>query len=190
MSEIDGVATLESWLEQAGIDTTAWGKCQAKSVDALWKELKQGEITLQREPLLREVEVVQIIIRRDAFVLLEVEQELGNGEHRSRNIFPSEKLRSGEDFLTAAKRGLQEEMDLNPQTVIFLSHSYKKKQHTNSSPSYPNLPTRYTIHSIEAVVSELPLGDFWCENQAHTAGDPVKQHCWGWRTEAEMVALS
>ncbi|MEM7113678.1 MAG: NUDIX domain-containing protein [Chloroflexota bacterium] len=190
MNKINGVEALQTWLQQEGIDTSTWGVQQTKSVHSLWEELEHGEIILHEQPPLREVEVVQIVIRRDDYVLLEVEQELGNGRFRSRNIFPSEKLRGGEDYLEAAKRGLQEEMNLDPQEVTFVRDSYEKNRTTIASPSYPNLPTRYTIHRIEAAVSDLPGRDFWCINDGYEEGDPVKQHCWGWRREEELVVLS
>ena len=190
MNTINGVEALQTWLHQEGIDTSTWGKSQAKSIYSLWEELEHGEVVLHKRPPLREVEVVQVVIRRNDKVLLEIQQELGNGVFRSRNIFPSEKLRSGEDYLEAAKRGLQEEMNLDPQEVTFVRDSYEKRRTTISSPSYPNLPTRYTIHKIEAAVSDLPTTDFWCANDGQAEGDPVKQHCWGWRREEELVILS
>lgn len=189
MTQIDGVEDLEFWLNQQGIDTASWGCGSTKSVADLWTELKNGEITLQCDPPLREVGVVQIIIRRDDLVLLEVEQEFETGKRRSRNIFPSEKLRNQEDYLSAAKRGLKEEIDLDPQQVDFVEPSYKIRHQVSNSPSYPNLATRYTIHSIEAAVTELPLADFWRKNHAHAEGDPVKKHLWGWRLEQEASKL-
>ena len=140
-------------------------------------------------PPLRTVEVVQVIIRRGSRILLEVEQEFGNAQKRSRNLPPSEKLKAGENYISAAVRCLNEELGLKQAEIAFVGSGYEKIETITESPSYPGLQTRYTFHSIEAVAKGLPEKDFWRENTTHINGDPVKRHLWAWQAKTKLMHL-
>lgn len=172
---------LHNWLTQAKIDTSLWGEGNAKTVAHLWEEHLEGEASLQDDPPLRLVDVVQIIIRHGRLMLQEVKQELGNGQVRYRNQPPSEKMEAGESYTTAALRCFAEELGVAATAVTFHYETYTKIESKTDSLSYPGLTTCYTFHIVEADVTGLPDEDFWRENSAHDAGDPVKRHRWGWR---------
>jgi ADP-ribose pyrophosphatase YjhB (NUDIX family) len=170
------------WLEERGIDTRSWRPPGAKQVGELWREIAEGEATIQDTPPLRLVNVVQLIIRRGDFILVEAEQELGNGGKRWRNRPPSEKMKAGESVTDAALRCLREELGVDMERVTLLGDTLTQSEQVAESPSYPGLPTQYTFHSLEAEVDGLPDVDFWRVNSAFfKGGDPVRRHRWAWR---------
>ncbi|HEX6383033.1 MAG TPA: NUDIX domain-containing protein [Anaerolineae bacterium] len=186
MKDIDSVKALEKWLAQRGIDTSGWGTGGTKSVINLWNELQEGDVALQDTPPLRVVHVVQVIIRRQNSILIEAMQEFGDGSRRYRNQPPSEKVKTGEDYLDAALRCLREELGVDERDVVFNLSSYKQVQVQADSPSYPGLPTQYTFHLIEAAVKGLPEANFWHDNATYGEGDPVKRHYWVWQPAGDL----
>jgi hypothetical protein len=130
---------------------------------------------------LRIVDVVQIIIKRDGLLLVEMEQEFVNGQRRSRDLPPSEKIKPGESCVEAAYRCLCEELGLSRDQISIDESGYERRERVADSLSYPGLYSRYTIHDVHADVRGLPDGDFWRENVAAKDGDPVKRHLWAWR---------
>lgn len=170
---------LRAWLVAHGINTSVWGAGGAKTVADLWREIQAGETRLEDDPPRRVVEVAQVIIRRDGLTLLEIEQELADGQRRQRMLPPSEKMKSGEDYAMSAVRGLEEELGIDAAAVALRPESHRLREQLLDSPSYPGLPTRYLLHEVEATVSGLPDDDFVHENAA--ASDPIRRHRWGWR---------
>ncbi len=181
MKQFQNAQELQQWLHAVNIDTSFWGGGSAKTIENLWDELVSGEIAIQENPPLRLVNVVQILIRKGKQLLLEAEQELGNGQRRFRNQPPSEKMKPGENYTTAALRCLKEELGIAAQHVTFLSGSHQQATRESDSLSYPGLKTRYTFHIIQAQVEGLPEDDFWRENRAYGDGDPVRRHRWRWQ---------
>lgn len=186
MTQFNNPTVLKKWLLEKGIDISSWDKGEAKSVENLWDEVTSGEITLRDNPPLRVVQVVQVIIRRGNQLLIEAEQELRNGQRRSRKMPPSEKMKPGESYIETAQRCLQEELGLETHKTKFAHSTYRTTQTIKDSPSYPGLPTQYTFHTIEATINELPDGDFWRDNMAAEESDPVKRHRWTWKAAAEL----
>lgn len=181
MKLLHSIDDLEEWLVDSQIDITFWGEGNAKSVTNLWEEYSSGEIQFMDNPPRRGVHVVQIFICRERQILIEAEQELENGRRRFRNQPPSEKIKPGETHLQAATRCLQEELGLTQNTFVFLPDTYQCRQEVTDSLSYPGLTTEYTFHTIKAQVVGLPDEEFWRENTAVKAGDPVVRHLWVWR---------
>lgn len=171
----------EKWLAASGISTVKWGEGQTKTVQHLWQEWLNGEFAFQNDPPMRLINVLQLQVQRDGQQLVEAEQELTNGERRFRNQLPSEKMKRGEDYLAAALRCCYEELGVEAQEVVLLPQTYYQWEETAESPSYPGLITHYIFHAVQAVIAGLPTTDFWCDNHAHTAGDPVKRHRWAWK---------
>lgn len=171
---------LEMWLRAKKIDISVWGENGAKRVIDLWEELKKEDCFLQDDPPLRSIHLAEVIIEQNGKRLIEAEQELGDGTRRQRRIPPSEKMRPNEDIQVAARRGLQEELHITADRVTLLPQTYRQRQRLLDSPSYPGLPTQYTIHRIEAVVTGLPHEDFWRDNLAFADGDPVRRQRWSW----------
>jgi hypothetical protein len=189
MVQMESTADLQRWLAQKGIDVRKWGQDGAKRVVDLWQELTGGDARLQDDPPRRHVEVVQVIIRRGHLILVEAAQELSDGQRRTRQRPPSEKMKAGETYVAAALRCLQEELGVAPQQVELKLETYRCDQTTADSPSYPGLPTLYTVHTLEAVVLGLPQEAFWRENVAYDGGgDPVKRHLWDWQDGSTVLA--
>ena len=180
---LDNIDELQAWLTAVHINTAAWGQNGAKSVEALWQEIAVGETQIQADPPQRQVQVVEILIRQDDKVLIEAAQDLADGQIRQRGILPAEKMKVGETVDTAVLRGLGEELGVTSEDVTILADSYRQHQRLRDSPSYPGLPTLYSIHSLAVQVKGLPEDDFWRDNAAYGQGDPVKRHYWVWKPE-------
>lgn len=175
------IEDLESWLHANGIDTADWGARRAKTLADLWQEYTRGEISFSDEPPVRQVYVVRIVLRRGESTLLELAQEFRDGRRRNRNVPPSEKIMGSETPARAARRCLEEELGLVPRQIATLRLRQEKQVSLADSPSYPGLRTLYTIYTVEVSAAGLPDRDFWRENEAVRAGDPVRRHLWGWR---------
>ena len=178
-------AQLQAWLEAQDIDLSQWGLNDAKTVASLWAELQDGDCVLQADPPLRISHIAQVIISRGEKLLIEAEQELGDGRHRSRLIPPSEKMQPGEDVVAAAWRCLQEELNVGQDGATLYPLTYRQRTHEIDSLSYPGLRTRYIFHRLDADVPGLPDEDFWRDNQAFSPGDPVRRQRWSWREKKQ-----
>ena len=181
VKEFDDLDELAAWLRAIGIDMAQWGTGTSKNLANLWDEYVQGDLFFQASPHTRNVAVVQIFIKRKGLILIEAEQEFVNGQRRTRDLPPSEKIKLGENYVQAAYRCLFEELGLRRDQIRFLESGYKISERVQDSPSYPGLCTRYTIHDVQAHVSGLPEEDFWRENTAAEDGDPIRRHLWAWR---------
>lgn len=175
------IGDLESWLRANGVDTAGWGARRAKTLADLWQEYTRGEIGFSDDPPLRLVYVVRILLRRGERTLLELAQEFRDGRLRRRDLPPSEKIIGSETPARAARRCLAEELGLVPQQIDAFHVRQEKRVTFADSPSYPGLRTLYTIYTVEVSAAGLPDEDFWRENEAARAGDPVRRHLWGWR---------
>ncbi len=184
MNHIQTIDDLNTTLKSNGIDISEWGMGTTKSVQNLFAEIVAGEVYLQTKPLLRVIQVVQIIIRRGNSILIEAKQEFGSGQQRFRNIPPSEKMKTKESYIDTAIRCLQEELGLAPQNIEFIRPTYQQKKTIRNSPSYLGLNTRYTFHTVEArVMKDLPDSDFWTMNATYALGDPIRSHHWVWQPQ-------
>ncbi len=173
---------MAGWLADQQVDTSRWGVNGTKQVADLWAEYECGDSALAGDPPRRAVRVVQLIIERDGLMLLELAQELRDGEQRQRTRqLPSEKLKRGEDYVAGALRCLWEEMAVSPDEVT-LGDLLSTAEATAPSPSYPGLPTQYVFYRVRADVIGLPDHDFWRENMAAAGTDPVRRHQFGWRS--------
>lgn len=181
-------SALEIWLTRNGIDISIWGTGNSKTLTDLWNELLAGEIILHEYPPLRIVNVVQVIIRQNGRILVETEQVLRNGRKRHRNQPPAEKFKPGETYREAAIRCLEEEIGINKQFITIYPSTHRQIKSYSHSYSYPGLPSLYNLNIVEATVQELPIADFWRDNQTSTdGGDPVRKHRWGWREESILA---
>lgn len=172
-------ADLAAWLAEHGFESTGGPKVTSD----LWAELSRGESALFDDPPRREVSLVRVMLRRGPLVLLELAQELRDGTLRHRHIPPSEKLIAGETAEAAAWRCLHEEVGLATAEVTALVLGGPPMASRLDSPSYPGLPTHYTIYTVEAAAPGLPTTDFWRDNHDAGPSDPVRRHLWGWRPE-------
>jgi hypothetical protein len=171
--------SLVTWLAAGGVGMALWGQDGNKTAVDLWQELQTGDCIMQGPPPLRVVRVAQVIIQQEGMVLIEGAQEMADGRLRSRNFYPSEKMKPGEPPAAAALRCLQEELGIAPAQVIVLSEANAQTEACDS-PSYPGLKTQYHFVEVATRIRGLPLQDFWRENTAHAFNDPVKRHHWVW----------
>ncbi|XP_057786197.1 uncharacterized protein LOC131003667 [Salvia miltiorrhiza] len=205
--------TLSDWLRPrlAADLFGSWGvKPGTKNVHNLWLEIAEGETSLADSvPPVRTVEVVIVkIVRSDGKILVESHQELSNGDVRHRGRPLSEKMKPGESVEAAVYRAVKEELGLGSSVKIgtlgidncdgdsgivrILPESYVKKVEERVSASYPGLPARYFLHTVEAEVEGLPEGEFSTEEtdeyggldeKGASAADSAvscKKHFWKW----------
>ncbi len=182
---IQSLAQLKDWLSSRGIDISQWGRGKAKRLECLWSEIANEEVSIQDQPTIRIVPVVQVIIRRGQKILIEAKQEFDDKRIRFRSHPPSEKIRQGENYVEAAIRCLEEELGLERQNIKIIPSTYRQRQKELDSPSYPGLYTRYTFHIVEARVNGLPDTDFWTDESARSENDPVRRHHWVWRVQTD-----
>ncbi|XP_062119962.1 uncharacterized protein LOC133834378 [Humulus lupulus] len=197
--------SLSEWLKpRLPSDSFAsWGvKPGTKNVHNLWLELSEGETSLaDSSPPVRTVHVVTIrILDEDRRVLIESHQELSDGSVRSRERPLSEKMKPFEDLESAVVRAVEEELGsvVNGSAVRIVPGSYRKTVEERNSLSYPGLPARYELHSVEAFVDGLPDGEFCtvedgeykdCENsRVADEAVSVKKHFWRWVSDDSAKA--
>jgi hypothetical protein len=186
MLTFENQAELNAFLNDHGIDTAPWGTGQAKRIQDLWNEIVAGESHLAPEPLRRVVQVVRVIIRKGEMILVEAEQEFVDGRRRNRRQPPADKMKPGEDIITAAKRCLVEELNAAEGDLQVLPQTHRVVEKLIDSLSYPGLITAYTFHYIDAIVPGLPDLGFWVDNDGGES-DPVKRHYWVWIPAASEV---
>ncbi|KAF5732457.1 putative RING-H2 zinc finger protein RHA2a [Tripterygium wilfordii] len=193
--------SLSDWLKlRLPSDSLAsWGiKPGTKNVQNLWLELAEGETSLaDSSPPLRTLNVVTVrILGKDDKVLVESHQELSDGSVRKRCRSLSEKMKPYETPEEAVIRAIKEEIGSifggsNVHDVVeILPGTYQKKVEERNSVSYPGLPARYVLHSVDARVDGLPEAEFCTEEadeypnrQETNAADEavsVKRHYWKW----------
>ncbi|PKU75502.1 uncharacterized protein LOC110101662 isoform X2 [Dendrobium catenatum] len=189
----------------------SWGTSPGtKTVNNLWIELSQGETSLflpspsqdrsfeasnleedeQQTIPLRAVHVAIVKIRNSRGALLvDSHQLLSDGTVRKRGRPLSEKMRPGETVEDAALRAVREELGIAASSSVKLvPGSYLVRVEEKASVSYPGLPARYILHSIEAQVESLPEeGEFSTEETGEgevelSIGSAVfvRKHFWKW----------
>lgn len=175
------IENLRLWLLTLPFDLESWNRGQAKSVSQLFDEINNGESSIQLNPPLRVVNVVQVLVSHNGKYLLELEQELDDKRTRKRNIPPSEKMKPGEDCLDAARRCLIEELQVPDQDIEILSDECKAIYRYRNSRSYPGLRTKYCIYRVKVYINNLPTEGFWTEEKTHHSGkEIIRRFYWGW----------
>uniref|UniRef100_A0A1J3HX83 Nudix hydrolase domain-containing protein n=1 Tax=Noccaea caerulescens TaxID=107243 RepID=A0A1J3HX83_NOCCA len=196
--------SLSDWLESRlpSDSFAAWGvKPGTKNVHNLWLELSDGETSLaDSTPPVRTVNVVTVrVIGKNGKILVEAHQELSDGSIRDRFRPLSEKMKPEETPDEAVFRAIKEELGSifngdDEQRIKVLPGSYSRRVEERNSLSYPGLPARYALHSVDATVQGLPEEDFSTEEKEY-GGDStedseetraagkavtVKRHHWKW----------
>ncbi|KAL9280499.1 putative NUDIX hydrolase-like domain superfamily [Arabidopsis thaliana] len=200
--------SLSDWLESRlpSDSFAAWGvKPGTKNVHNLWLELSDGETSLaDSTPPVRTVNVVTVrVIGKNGQILVEAHQELSDGSIRERFRPLSEKMKPEESPDEAVFRAIKEELgsifngdgDNIGQRIKILPGTYNRRVEERNSLSYPGLPARYALHSVDATVDGLPEEDFCTEEKEYDGGDStedsvetlaagnavtVKRHYWKW----------
>ncbi|XP_010493608.1 PREDICTED: uncharacterized protein LOC104770846 [Camelina sativa] len=200
--------SLSDWLESRlpSDSFAAWGvKPGTKNVHNLWLELSDGETSLaDSTPPVRTVNVVTVkVIGKNGRILVESHQELSDGSIRERSRPLSEKMKPEETPDEAVIRAIKEELgsifdggdDDVGKRIRVIPGSYSRRVEERNSLSYPGLPARYALHSVDATVEGLPEEDFTTEEKEYGGGDStedsvetraagkavtVKRHYWKW----------
>ncbi|KAK8934553.1 hypothetical protein KSP39_PZI015175 [Platanthera zijinensis] len=196
---------------------SSWGTSPGtKTINNLWLELSQGETSLflpspSHDPLseasslaaveedentpitpLRAVHVAILNIRNlRGALLVESHQLLSDGSMRQRGRPLSEKMRPGETVEEASIRAVEEELSsiaAASGSVRIVPGSYAVRVEEKASDSYPGLPARYVLHSVEAQVEGLPEeGEFSTDEVGETSEKLsirsaifVTKHFWKW----------
>lgn len=185
---------LSDWLKPrlSSDSLESWGvKPGTKNLHNLWLELSEGETSLvDSSPPLRTVNVVTVrILGKGNLVLVESRQELSDGSFRDRFRPLSEKMKPHETTEEAVTRAVKEELG-SSRVVRIVPGSYRKKLEERNSVSYPGLPARYVLHSVEAWVEGLPEEDFVTEEKEEyedvdgtrrlEKAVSVRKHYWEW----------
>ncbi|KAF6159639.1 hypothetical protein GIB67_034601 [Kingdonia uniflora] len=176
-----------------------WGVTPGtKNVHNLWLELSEGETSLtDSTPPVRTVSVVTVRVIGGVDrnkVLMETYQELSDGSKRGRFRPLSEKMKPTESVECAVIRAVNEELGSiigGLGVVRIVEGSYKKNVEERISVSYPGLPARYILHSVDALVEGLPDDEEFCTEEDEFGNCSsevefvekavfVKKHFWKW----------
>lgn len=149
-SEVKNVNDLISKLNQYGISVEEWGTKQAKSPIYLLNEITGKECSIVEEDgkLVRYIEFVGVKVYYDdldgsRWYLKEFEQIFTDGRVRKRSMKSSvsEKMKSGEDPLESAVRGVMEELGVSIESSQLSDR--RDISFNGDSLSYPGLETKY-----------------------------------------------
>lgn len=166
MSNIDQeresrISELRRQLEEKGIDTSLWGKGEAKTLGHLQKEIDGGETFLvldESGELLRRLMIVGADIyytSKDGkrYRLKEDRQVFNDGRERRRDYghAVSEKMQIDEDPGVAMIRGIREELGIEGDIDLKKTVADEKRI---SSPSYPGLNSHYIRYGFEVLLNE------------------------------------
>jgi hypothetical protein len=156
----DALASLQKQLTGAGIDTAHWGTGKAKTLEHLLKEIEEGETELISEngTLVRKVTFGACGVFYNShdgrrYQLFEDRQVFNDGRERRRamNNAVLEKIKKGEEIITAMARGLQEELGVEGDIGL---NKIDVRERRDMSESYPGLTTLYAEHHFEATLSD------------------------------------
>jgi hypothetical protein len=146
---------LENKLMRYSIPIQQWGTENAKTTEHLLDELNNEECIIRDEGgyLVRYIEFVGIrMLYKDkdgiTWLLKEDRQEFKDGRIRRRDMQASvsEKMKSGENPLVSAVRGIEEELGFKVESsqLIKLTPLY----YNGGSQSYPGLKSKYVGHQF------------------------------------------
>lgn len=149
------LTNLINLLKKNDIPCDLWGTGKSKTINHLLDELKNGECEIAElhGTLTRFIEFVGVKVfytdkDEQTWILKEDRQEFNDGRVRRRNMpnSVSEKMKSGEDPLISAIRGIREELGIK-----VYAHQLKKRRdlsYDGGSLSYPGLDTKYKGHKF------------------------------------------
>jgi hypothetical protein len=157
---------LVAYLRSNSVDTSGFGRNNAKSVEDLSTELVKGESSLRQQPDGRVLRVVDVILlkleRVDTGDFLIVNGEVFAGGQASPRIhLPGGKRRPDENQFVAAQRILTNFLHIDENYVSFDLNKVTVLEEEADSPSYPGLRTLYRKRVISGeVLSPTSAGSF------------------------------
>jgi len=190
---------LRTLLEAAGVDTTRFGEGNAKPLGTLFRELREGSCSLQKDRatgrVFRQVEPVFVQLTYDSTVLVERTQILANGNRRERNSLLAEKREDMDsDPVRTALRGIWEELHVDAclecEGLVHCQKDDVTLTETMDSPSYPGIKSVYLTHYVhldiikdsaaEKSFSECGLPDCSCFETEELKPEGTISFCWEW----------
>lgn len=141
---------LTNFLKKHDVPCDMWGTGKSKTIEHLLNEIKEEECVLRETStgLIRLIEFVGIKIfytdeNNQKWFLKEDKQEFNDGRVRRRDIpsSVSEKMKSGEDPLVSAIRGISEELGVKVEAHQL--NKFRDLHYDGGSVSYPGLDTKY-----------------------------------------------
>lgn len=168
---------LNQLLAASNICTDDW----RKPASALFKELQTGDCTLQKDDkhgLVRIVDVARVFCysKRGTLKLVEEKQcyfKTGETVQRGHECI-CEKVQSHESSLEAAKRGLEEELQIDAKKLILHKKEISKESDVALSPAYKTLICIYTYHDYETVIPD----DQWKAEYVEVQQDKCTYFVW------------
>jgi len=156
---------LEKWekrLRETGVPLEVWGKGKAKILSYLTGEISRGSAVMyfddEREIWIRKLKAVEVEVFFESpdgisYFLREDRQIFKDGRERRRGFtWVAEKVEGEEDFLSAAVRGVEQELSLVSPFASEPKH-LKSKEFERESDSYPGLITEYSIGCFEVYIT-------------------------------------
>jgi hypothetical protein len=163
---------LEKLLKDFNIDTATWDSGQART-EQLYTELKikDSELLIKNNHLVRNVTFLIIFIRNDDLVLIKQEQILPNGSKKDREISLFSKIKRNTIFDTdLILDAVDEELSLQGSTyetnvkknlsVMLYSAPYECPKRIINSISYPGIVCENNAFTIDISIPELPPTEF------------------------------
>ena len=162
MDQVQSYQQLQELLSEHKIDLSNWShKQENKTLEQLWKEIKDGEcyLNIVEKKLVRQLDVASMIVKFKLgdryFQLVEDKQIFLTGKIRNRELVTiTEKIKGGETPLQGAYRGLAEEVGLYIKEGLILG---KESRWQKMSPSYPNLISMYRVFHYSIVLGQEEL---------------------------------
>lgn len=142
-----------------------WGIGEAKTVEELMAEIRNGECEVIFDVLLdpiRVVRVARVFVTHKGRQLVETKQVMLDGRVRHRHIAGiSEKLHASEPPHSGAIRGLKEELGIDIDFLRVIGNSSECKE----SKSYPELLCRYEFFDFLLEMPDELFRDEYIANE-------------------------
>jgi hypothetical protein len=147
-------------LEDHNINTSAFGKDKAKTLPEMSAEVEGGAARLmldatEHKKLVRVCDLV-VLILKDASgqrILIETEEQFGDGRKRATNRLPGTKKEPYENTRQVAERILKEFLKLDPKGIKLDLNRIERVEEETESISYPGITSVYRKELVEGVFS-------------------------------------
>jgi len=168
---------IEYQLQEHGIDTSAFGKGEAKTLQQLAAEVQSGAAVLmldatEHKKLVRVVDVVALRIMApgdtDKF-LIETSETFSDGRTRATGRLPGTKKDCHENTKDVAERIVAEMLDLKGSNVVFDFSLQEEFEEEMKSPSYPGVTTVYRKLIVEGTLIAAAVIDSGAERRPSAA---------------------
>mmetsp|Transcript_5528 Transcript_5528/g.8996 ORF Transcript_5528/g.8996 Transcript_5528/m.8996 type:complete len:853 (+) Transcript_5528:89-2647(+) len=165
-------AVIKKQLEDHGIDTTQFGKGEAKNIEQLSEEVQNGSAVLmldatEHKKLVRVVDVVALRIISGAGstqkYLIETQEVYADGRQRNLERLPATKKHPHENTKQTTERIVKDMVDLGACKVHFDFSKREFFESESQSPSYPGVLTVYRMEIVEGRISSStpPAAEDW-----------------------------